>query len=162
MNAFFEQSSCLKTLTKAKDGPKKQSCIPMVNCFTPAVRSWKYWGVLISYVVIHMHGSFFPDVGPLACVEIPSLGVADCKAGLPAGAWYQLWRWFRELMILVANYLVPPCPWLSSKKKEEMLQGTNSDIIYQASTWSICWDNRTSSRKDAPSTLKINCLVLAN
>lgn len=118
MDAFFEQSSYLKTLTKAKDGPKKQSCIPMVNCFTPAVRSWKYWGVLISYVVIHMHGSFFPDVGPLACVEIPSLGVADCKPGLPAGAWYQLWRWFRELMILVANYLVPPCPWLSSKKRK--------------------------------------------
>lgn len=64
-----------------RQGPKKQSCIPMVNCFTPAVRSWKYWGVLIPYVVIHMHGSFFPDVGPLACVEIPSLRVADCKPG---------------------------------------------------------------------------------
>lgn len=30
---------------------KKQSGIPMVSCFTPAMRSWKYWGLLI---VIHM------------------------------------------------------------------------------------------------------------
>lgn len=65
-------------------------------------------------VVIHMHGSFFPSVGPLSCVEISSLGVTDCRPGLPAGAQYQSWRWFRQLVILAANYLVPPCPWLSS------------------------------------------------
>lgn len=58
-----------------------------------------------------------PSAGPLSSGEISSLGATDCKPGLPAGAPYQSWRWFRELMILVAYYLMPPCPWLSLWKR---------------------------------------------
>lgn len=132
--------SFLKTVVLFEDIPKskrqrskKQSGIPTVRCFTPAVRSWKYRGVLVSAgqdVVIHMQSSFFPDVGPLSCLEMSSLGVADCKPGLPAGARDQSWRWFRELMILGANYLVPPCPWLSSGKRKRCY---NKELILVSS-----------------------------
>lgn len=149
-----------------RHGLKKQPGIPMVNCFTPAVRSWKYWGVLMSYAVIHVHGSFFPDVGPLYCVEIPSLVVTDCKPGLPAGAWYQLWRWFRELMILVANYLVPPCPWLSSKKRkrcyEELILISSIRLPFEASVEIIELVPGTMLLLLSKILLKKKDLVLAN
>lgn len=42
MDAFFEVFLFENTHKSKRWGPEKQSGIPMVKCFTPAVRSWKY------------------------------------------------------------------------------------------------------------------------
>lgn len=61
---LFETVVLVEDTPKSKrQRSKKQSGIPMVSCFTPAIRSWKYRGVLVSAgqdVVIHTRSSFLP------------------------------------------------------------------------------------------------------
>lgn len=89
-----------------------------------------------AHILVLQYLPWEPQIVSQGCLQELRISYGD-----DLGSW-----WFQLLIVLchlVLDYL---------QKMEEMLQGTNSDTIYQTSTWGIYWDNRTSSRKDAPST----------